>query len=467
MIEQNQYFIKSLFNGNIKNFVILFCSSSILIFSILSIVGGLGVIIFAALLLLFTLPIVIFFEKLSKIKGLVLGYVFAVNFKSFFLLTKLLVISGNKKNALIINDAAGYIASAFNPNLLELALNYGTDIGYVIFLKFLAQIFNISSLDIPIVFVLPNIFMSSLIVIFSVYLLRQLLPKLNTAIIFWIAALDPMIANYSTVALKDTLVATFVSVSFVVFFTKRKFISQVFLTALSFIGSFILRYRSFPIIVGIIGIRILFGNQISKTTKLVYTTVSSLALILILFFGLVSNLNFLNRGKSILDTEKAHTEKLAIKGKADIKSTGRLGFLINSIPSLPLRVSARSLMSYLAPIPPVQFYQFDWGNGIDSRQNRIFRDLGGIYWYIMMPLSLLGIYSFVKRKEYFIPLSLFIVILAMGLGGWVDARMRLMAIIPIYILITKGISEWKFVNLFSICFYSALLLSWLSYEMLF
>ena len=84
-----------------------------------------------------------------------------------------------------------------------------------------------------------------------------------------------------------------------------------------------------------------------------------------------------------------------------------------------------------------------------------------------MPLSLLGIYSFVKRKEYFIPLSLFIVILAMGLGGWVDARMRLMAIIPIYILITKGISEWKFVNLFSICFYSALLLSWLSYEMLF
>ena len=97
MIEQNQYFIKSLFNGNIKNFVILFCSSSILIFSILSIVGGLGVIIFAALLLLFTLPIVIFFEKLSKIKGLVLGYVFAVTFKSFFLLTKLLVISGNKK----------------------------------------------------------------------------------------------------------------------------------------------------------------------------------------------------------------------------------------------------------------------------------------------------------------------------------------------------------------------------------
>ena len=100
-----------------------------------------------------------------------------------------------------------------------------------------------------------------------------------------------------------------------------------------------------------------------------------MALILILFFGLVSNLNFLNRGKSILDTEKAHTEKLAIKGKADIKSTGRLGFLINSIPSLPLRVSARSLMSYLAPIPPVQFYQFDWGNGIESRQNRIFRDL--------------------------------------------------------------------------------------------
>ena len=467
MIKENQYFIKSLFIGNIKRFVILFSSSSILTFSLLSIVGGLGVFIFSSILFILTIPIVKFFENLSKINGLVLGFIFAINFKSLFLLLKLAVLSQNPKNALIINDASGYIASAFNPNLIELALDYGTDIGYVLFLKALVQIFNISSLDIPVIFVLPNIFISSLIVIFSIYLLNELLPRLNPAIIFWIAALDLMMANFSSVALKDSLVATFVSVVFVVFFTNKKFIFQVMLSTLSFVGSFILRYRSFPIIVGIIGIRILFGNQISKSAKVVYTTISSIVLILILFFGLVTNLNFLNRGKSILDTEKSHVEKLAIKGKADSKSTGRLGLIINNLPSLPLRVSARSLMSFLAPIPPVQFYQFDWGSGLNDIQNRLFRDLGGMYWYLMMPFCLLGLFSFIKNKDYFIPLSLFIVILAMGLGGWVDARMRLMAIVPIYILIATGLSENKFVNLFSICFYSALLLSWLSYEILF
>ena len=84
-----------------------------------------------------------------------------------------------------------------------------------------------------------------------------------------------------------------------------------------------------------------------------------------------------------------------------------------------------------------------------------------------MPFSLLGIFYFLKKKQYFLPLSLFIVILAMGIGGWVDARMRLMAIVPIYILIATGLSENKFVNLFSIGFYSALLISWLSYEIIF
>ena len=333
MIEQNQYFIKSLFNGNIKKFVILFCSSTIFIFSLLSIIGGLGVIIFAVFLFLFFIPIVRFFEKLSKIRGLTLGYIFSVNYKALFLLIKLLVLKDNPKNALIINDAAGYIASAFNPNLIELVLNYGIDMGYVFFLKALVQIFNISPLDIPVIFVIPNIFMTSLIVIFSVYLLNELLPSINPAIIFWLAALDLMLANFSSVALKDSLVATFVSVTFIVFFTKKKFVAQIILSIFSFLGSFFLRYRSFPIIVGIIGLRVMFGNQFSRSSKVVYATISTVVLILVLFFGLVTNLNFLNRGKSILDTEKAHTEKLAIKGKADIKSTGRLGLLINSIPS--------------------------------------------------------------------------------------------------------------------------------------
>ena len=457
----------NLFSTNIEKIVILFCSSILLIYALLSLYGGTSVLVFGTVLLLLITPLVYFFQELSKVKGLVLGFIFVVTYKSLFLLTKLIVLSDQPKNALIINDAAGYIASAFNPNIIELVLNYGIDLGYVFFLKTLVQLFSISSFDIPIIFVLPNIFLSSLIVVFSVYLAKVVLPSLNPIYVFWVAAIDPMLANFSTVALKDSLVATFVSVSLVVFITKRKFILQLIIWILSMIASFTLRYRSFPIIAGLIGSRILFGYELSKATKIIFTTVLSCILIFTLFLGALTNLNFLNRGKSILDTEKTHVEKLAIKGQADIKNTGRLGFIINNLPSFPLRVSARTLMSFLAPIPPVQFYQFSWGSGSSDLQARIFRDLGGIYWYIMMPFSLLGIFYFLKKKQYFLPLSLFIVILAMGIGGWVDARMRLMAIVPIYILIATGLSENKFVNLFSIGFYSALLISWLSYEIIF
>ena len=156
MINQNQLISKSLFNINVNRFLILFCSSSLLIFSILSMFGGIGVIIFSFCLFIIVTPIVKFFEKLSKLRGLTLGYIFSVNFKALFLLIKLVVLKDNPKNALIINDAAGYIASAFNPNLIELVLNYGIDMGYVFFLKALVQVFNISSFDIPVIFVIPN-----------------------------------------------------------------------------------------------------------------------------------------------------------------------------------------------------------------------------------------------------------------------------------------------------------------------
>ena len=85
-------------------------------------------------------------------------------------------------------------------------------------------------------------------------------------------------ASYSTVTLKDSLVATFVSVSFVIFFSKRKFIFQTTLWILSVIGSFVLRFRSAPIIAAVLLIRIIFSGELAKSTR-------TLLLQLLLFFN--------------------------------------------------------------------------------------------------------------------------------------------------------------------------------------
>ena len=181
----------------------------------------------------------------------------------------------------------------------------------------------------------------------------------------------------------------------------------------------------------------------------------------------INLLTVVNKGKSIVSTEKDIRGAVNASNLEDGRNVGRLGTIINNINSFPLRTTARSIMSFLAPIPPVQFYQFDWGKGINSRQARIFRDMGGIYWYIMMPLLLLGMINFIKEKELFLPLSFILVIFAMGISGWVDPRIRLMAIIPTYIFICKGLITHSFINRFSLLFYFFLVICWLTYELLY
>jgi len=458
-----------LFSSKAEKIIVLFNSASLLIFAILSLFGGLGVIILSALLFLITIPIVSFFQNMSKIHGLINGFIFTITIKSFFLLSKLIVLVENPINALIIGgDSQGYILAAFKTNIAELVLEYGTDLGFVFFLKAIAIIFDISSSDIPVVFVLPNIFATSLIIIFSISLARKLMPYIKSNYIFWIGNLDFLMINFSTVVLKDALVSTFTSVSLVIFITKRRAIIQTLLWGLSLIGSFVLRFRSAAIIAGMLIIRILFSGELTKKTRTIYASLASLILVLSLLVGRIEEgINVLNRGKSIRDTEQSINEKILAKSDGNLKRGGRLGYAISSLPSFPLRVSLRSTLSFLAPIPPLQFFQFQWGTGPNHKQARFFRDLGGISWYLFMPFVLLGAMSSLREKDYFLPLSLFVVILAMGVGGWVDPRIRLMASVPVYLLIAKGMHQRRFFNLFTSSFYIALLISWCIYEILF
>jgi len=458
----------NLFNHSQRAGILLFCSSILLSFAVLSIWGGFSVLLISAICMFITVPIVSYCSKLIRLKGLLLGFIMAVTYKTIFLISKLLVLNENPSTALIINDAAGYISSAYNPNIGELLTFYGTDIGYVLFLKYLVNIFNVLSMQVPIVLVVPNIFAGSLIMVFAVMLACTVIPTIHPRYVFWLAALDPMLANYSTVVLKDILVGFLVSVSLVVLIIKKGYFIQIIVWVFATISSFLLRFRSSAIIVGFLGFRIFFNknNQKRKKSQLI-----SLISIIILSIGLVGfNTNIfslVNKGKSIIDTEKSHVEKISRKGKVDIRASGRLGLIINNLPTFPLRTAARTIMSFLAPIPPVQFYQLSWGSGDNDIQARLFRDLGGIFWYIMMPFTLLGAMSMLQRKEYTLPLSLFIVLLAMGIGGWVDARIRMMASLPVYILMAEGIANNKFFNRYSIAFYFLLISFWIIYELVF
>ena len=470
MIKESQYNNLSLFSNSQKKIIILFCSSIILSFSILSIWGGLAVLSSAMFFMLISIPVVYYCEKLIRLDGLILGFVMAVTYKSIFLISRLVFLNAEPTNAIIIfDDASGYINSAFNPNTAELILtDYGTDIGYVYFLNYLVNIFNISNLQVPIVFVVPNIFVGSLIIVFAVMLSRIIIPLIHPSLVFWIATLDPILALYSTIVLKDILVSTLVSVSFVVFIIKKGHLTQIIGWIFATIGSFLLRWRSTGIIAIIVAFRILFSKNIAKRKKRQLITIVSIFIISIGLAG--SNFNIIklaNRGKSIIDTELSHRIKIFTKAKMDSRSAGRLGQIINSLPSFPLRVAARTGMSLLAPVPPVQFYQFYWGDGIHDIKARIFRDLGGIFWYIMLPFLLIGTITMLRKKEYFIPLSLFVVLLIMGIGGWVDPRIRLMASLPTYILMAIGLTRYKFVKPYAIGFYSLLLFNWTIYELIF
>ena len=170
----NEHSRARLFNTKTEKKIVLFNSASLLILSIIALFGGLEIILSSLFLFLIAIPIVSFFQNLSKIQGLINGYIFSVTIKSIFLMLKLIVLNENPISAINIGgDSLGYITSAFKTNIVELVLDYGIDLGYVFFLKTIVMIFDILPSDLPIVFVIPNIFASSLIVVFSVILCKK------------------------------------------------------------------------------------------------------------------------------------------------------------------------------------------------------------------------------------------------------------------------------------------------------
>jgi len=450
--------------------IILFCSLLPLSFAVLSVWGGIEVLFLSTLGLLITIPIVLYCARITQIKGLLVGFIFSLTFKYVFLIIKLCALN---ETALIMGgDSENYIRGVYETDLARLILTYGKDMGFVYFLKFIAGIFTIESAQLPIAFVIPNLFAGSILTVFAIMFVRALAPSIPLIYIFWIATLDLMVATYSTVVLKDVLVAALTSVSFVVFLNFKKhynYVIQGILWFLASIASFLLRFRSSGIISGFILLRLLYNKNISLKKKWMITiTITSLYIIFSITIGKSVNiLNTFNKGKSIVKTETLLRERAIERGNIDIRRSGRLGYLINKLPSFPMRTGARTVMSFLAPIPPAQFYQFSWGPGSNGLQARLFKDLGGIFWYIIMPLLLLGAISMFRTKDYFVPLSFILVIAAMGLSGWVDARVRLMAILPAYMLTLKGLLNYGFWNRFSILFYSSLIIFWTIYELLF
>ena len=325
-----------------------------------------------------------------------------------FLITKLIVLFKNPETAIVINDARGYIDSVDIANIANLVLIFGVDLGYVFFLKFINSFFSVGLGQIPLVFVVPNIFAGSFITIFSIIFSLSLKPEKNISYIYFLSVFDPMLASFSTVVLKDVLTSFFISITLITFIYNRHRILQAFIFASSSIFSILLRFRSIPIIIAFTFSRIFFSKKINKTIKYYFSIFVVFPIVISATVLSSTNIfSVLNRGKSVIQTEKAHTEKLIKQGSLDSRNSGRLGLLISKIPSFPLRTTARTVMSILAPIPPVQFYQFSYGYEPNNVQARIFRDLGGIFWHLMLPFLFLGCLSLLKKREYFAPVLFF------------------------------------------------------------
>ena len=248
--------------------IILFCSLLPLSFAVLSVWGGIEVLFLSTLGLLITIPIVLYCARITQIKGLLVGFIFSLTFKYVFLIIKLCALN---ETALIMGgDSENYIRGVYETDLARLILTYGKDMGFVYFLKFIAGIFTIESAQLPIAFVIPNLFAGSILTVFAIMFVRALAPSIPLIYIFWIATLDLMVATYSTVVLKDVLVAALTSVSFVVFLNFKKhynYVIQGILWFLASIASFLLRFRSSGIISGFILLRLLYNKNISLKKK--------------------------------------------------------------------------------------------------------------------------------------------------------------------------------------------------------
>src|SRR3990172_11127582 len=192
---------------------------------ILSLWGGITVIVLASICALITYPIVLYLSRLHKIKNLIPAFFFAVAAKVIYLLIKLVVSKGNSSSAVLsFGDAGGYAEVAF---LDHMPLRFVSDPGYPLILQFIARQFSLQPDTAPLTFIIPSLFIGTLIAVFVCIIVKDSVAPVYTGMIFWFVALDPLIALYSTTLLKDVLVGAFVSVVFVVFIRFRNNIDYV------------------------------------------------------------------------------------------------------------------------------------------------------------------------------------------------------------------------------------------------
>lgn len=423
---------------------------------ILSIWGGLTVILVSIPCLLITYPIVSYLSGLHNIKNLVPAYLFAVAIKVIYLLIKLLVSEDDISAALLsFGDSEGYAEVAF---LDHLPLRFMSDPGYPLFLQFLVKQFLLIPDTAPVTFIVPSLFIGTLSTVFIAIIVKDYVSSRITATIFWFGALDLMAALYSTTLLKDMLVGTFVSVIFVVFIRFRNRIDyavQVSALIFAVILSVFFRVRSLGVVIVCLILRYYFSDVIPGLQKKLVVIPMMLLIISVLFTMNIDVVAKLNKGKTISHVESTFSQAIEKKGAIDIRDTGRLNYILNSSDSWMVRTLGRSALALLAPMPPVSFYKFEWGSVI--KEGKIFRDLGGIYWHFMFPFLLLGSYSFFKEKKFFFIFAFFLVILLMGMTTVIDPRLRLIAIAPLYVLFAKGFSGYGLKNRFAYFYYMSII----------
>jgi len=147
-----------------------------------------------------------------------LGFIFCITVRLLFLLIKIIILYQDPNMAMMIGgDSINYHNDIYDNNNTGLLLSYGVDIGFLYYLKFISNTFNIVQSQIPIIFVIPNIFASAFFMIFSLMCAKSYFPKQYIHYVYWVATLDPLSIVYSTVLMKDVLVAFMIGFSFVLF----------------------------------------------------------------------------------------------------------------------------------------------------------------------------------------------------------------------------------------------------------
>lgn len=432
---------------------------------ILSLWGGITIIILAAVCVLITYPVVSYLAGLHGIKNLIPSFFFAVAIKVIYLLIKLIVSEGDSSAAILaFGDAGGYAEVAF---LDHLPYRFVSDPGYPLILQLIVRLFSLQPETAPLTLIIPSMFIGTLIAVFVCIIVKDYIAPAYTGMIFWFVALDPMIALYSTTLLKDVLVGAFVSVVFVVFIRFRNkidFVLQIAALISATLISAFLRVRSLGVVIVCLLLRYYFSDRIPRLQK----KLIAIPLILVIFFGLLTlNIDVIakfNKGKSIAYVESTFSEAIERKGSIDVRETGRLNYLLNSSDSWIVRVVGRSALALLSPMPPVSFYKFDWDTVING--GKLFRDLGGLYYHFIFPFLLLGSYSFFMEKKYLPLCAFYLVIILMGMTTVTDPRIRFITIAPLYILVAKGISKYGLKNRFAYIYYLGIFFMVPVYEIL-